>query len=143
MLRAIRCQARGSEGISINALESGTGRLVDETDVDASSETLETARDDDDKDFEPWFVSMSHSTEDCTKQPVQCTADFRLSTWPPQRHFIELGIGWIHIDQLGTDSKHVTVTWNPQVSDPQHTRRSTAQRCHYPRRAPLLGTGLN
>ena len=93
--------------------------------------------DDDDKDLEPWFVSMSHSTEDCTKQPVQCTADFRLSTWPPQRHFVELGIGWIHIDQLGTDSKHVTVTWNPQVSHPQHTGRS-----HYPRRAPLLGTGL-
>ena len=64
-------------------------------------------------DLEPWFVSMSHSTEDSTKQPVQCTADFRLGTWPPQRHCIELGIGWIRIDKLGTDSRHVTVNLEP------------------------------
>ena len=38
MLRTNRCQAKRSEGISIDALETGTGPHVDETDVDAKWE---------------------------------------------------------------------------------------------------------
>ena len=42
ILDAMRCNVRRSEGISIEALESGTGSHVDVTDVDASWETWET-----------------------------------------------------------------------------------------------------
>ena len=47
VLKAIRCFVRRSEGISIDAFETGTGLHVDETEDDASWETWEMVNDDD------------------------------------------------------------------------------------------------
>ena len=97
---------KSTSGIATSPLVAGA-QHGDYDDYDDDDDMRETTN------LEPWFVSMSHSTEDCTKQPVQCTADFRLGTRPLQHHFIELGIGWIRIDKLGTDSRHVTVNLEP------------------------------